>query len=154
MYQALPGFLKKTDYKNPSDDMNTIFQDAWQESRHVFMWLAERPNQLAYFNDYMALRRKREQSWISVYPVKEKTADWDPERPVFVDVGGSIGHQCAHLKETYPDIPGKVILQDLPNSVANALPTPGVENMAHDFFQAQPVEGKQSPSSTLPHCSP
>lgn len=50
-------------------------------------------------------------------------------------------HTYMALREKYPDIPGRVILQDLPATVERALPTPGVENMAHDFFQPQPVKG-------------
>ncbi|GAW24152.1 hypothetical protein ANO14919_137330 [Xylariales sp. No.14919] len=38
---------------------------------------------------------------------------------------------------------GRVILQDLPHSISNALPTPGVENMAHDFFEPQPVKASK-----------
>jgi hypothetical protein len=90
----------------------------------------------------MALRRKPDLSWLSVYPVVEETRSWDPERPVFVNVGGGVGHQCAQFKEKFPDVPGRVILQDMPHSIAQALPTPGVENMVHDFFQPQPVKGK------------
>ena len=142
MFHTLPAFLKKTNYKNPDDSMHTVFQDAWNDPRHVFSWFSDHPDKLAHFNKYMALRRDVKQSWLGLYPVAEKTADWDPERPVFVDVGGSIGHQCAHFKQAFPDIPGRVILQDLEHSIANALPTPGVEKMVHDFFRPQPVLGR------------
>jgi O-methyltransferase domain len=80
-------------------------------------------------------------TWLSVYPVEEETKSWSPERPVFVDVGGGLGHQCAALKGTYPELPGRVILQDLPHAIQVAMTTPGVEDTVHDFFQPQPVEG-------------
>lgn len=35
-------------------------------------------------------------------------------RSLFVDVGGAVGHQCILFRETYPDLKGAVILQDLP----------------------------------------
>jgi hypothetical protein len=35
-----------------------------------------------------------------------------------------------------------VILQDMPHSIANALQTPGVEKLVHDFYQPQPIKGK------------
>lgn len=148
MFQAMPAFLEKTHYKNPDDDMHTVFQDAWSDERHVFSWFVDHPQKLGYFNDYMALRRSPERSWIQIYPVFEKTLGWDPERPMFVDVGGSIGHQCAHFKKSFPGLPGRVILQDLEHSISKALPTPGVENMVHDFFELQPIRGE----STFNHC--
>ena len=141
MYQTIPKFLKQTGYKNPEDSMNTVFQEAFDDPRHVFMWLGEHPEKLGYFNDFMALRRAPEQSWFDIYPVEERTKDWDAEKPVFVDVGGSVGHQCAHFKRYFPNVRGRVILQDMQHSIDNALPTPGVENMTHDFFQPQPIKG-------------
>lgn len=65
----------------------------------------------------------------------------DPETPVFVDVGGGIGSQCAILKAKLPNLPGRVILQDLPVVLQHALPTEGVEITAHNFWTEQPVKG-------------
>lgn len=95
----------------------------------------------------MALRRTPEVSWLSVYPVAREVEGWDSKdntRAIYVNIGGGIGHQCKQFKDKYPDLPGRVILQDLPHSIAKALPTPGVENMEHDFFQPQPVKGSDS----------
>ncbi|KAH8897334.1 O-methyl transferase B [Thozetella sp. PMI_491] len=140
-YQALPSFLSKTGYKDPADELHTVFQDAWKTDLHAFAWFSQAPENLVYFNDYMALRRKSDLSWLTVYPVAEAAASWDPSQPVYVNVGGGIGHQCAQFKDKFPEIPGRVILQDMPHSISKALPTPGVENMAHNFFEAQPVHG-------------
>ena len=85
------------------------------------------------------------ETWLAVHPVEAETRGWAADAPVFVNVGGGIGHQCAEFKARYPNVPGNVILQDLPEVIAQALATPGVENMAHDFFKPQPVKGK-SPS--------
>jgi hypothetical protein len=141
----LPAFLKKTKYKTPVDELHTAFQDAWKTPLHAFQWFGENPGHLAYFNDYMALRRQPELSWLSVYPVTRETKDWDAQdnsKAIYVNIGGGIGHQCKQFKEKYPDLPGRVILQDLPHSIAKALPTPGVENMEHDFFQPQPIKSE------------
>ncbi|KAJ8124616.1 hypothetical protein O1611_g9024 [Lasiodiplodia mahajangana] len=140
-YQTLPGFLKRIGYKNPTDALHTAFQDAFKTDVHQFSWFSQHPENLAYFNEFMALRRKPEVSWLTVYPVQEQVRGWDRERPVYVNMGGGIGHQCAEFLERYPQVPGRVILQDLPHSIAKALPTPRVENMAHDFFSPQPIKG-------------
>lgn len=84
---------------------------------------------------------------MSVYSVREETEGCSPDRPIYVNVGGGIGHQCAQFKELFPEVPGRVILQDLPHSIAKAIPTPGVENMAYDFFQPQPIQGKIFPQN-------
>ncbi|KJZ74378.1 hypothetical protein HIM_06188 [Hirsutella minnesotensis 3608] len=141
-FQALPGFLKKTGYKNPEDELHTAFQDAFNTDMHPFAWFASHPDHMENFNDYMALIRGSDSSWLSVYPVTEETKDWtDTERPLYVNVGGGIGHQCAEFKGKYPDIPGRVIVQDLPHIIEHAMSTPGVENLAHNFFEPQPVKG-------------
>lgn len=140
-YQALPRFLERTGYQNPSDEIHTVFQDAWSTSLHGFQWFAEHPQNLAYFNDFMAFRRQPELSWLTVYPVQEMAHDIGAEKPLYVNIGGGVGHQCAQFKEKYPDIKGRVILQDLRHSIEKALPTPGVENMSYDFFDPQPIHG-------------
>lgn len=81
-------------------------------------------------------------TWLDVVPFEEISSNQDPETPIFVDVGGSIGHQCAALKSRYPNIPGRIIYQDLPPVIPHGLKIPGVEPMVHDFWQEQPVKGK------------
>lgn len=107
-----------------------------------FSWLGQNPSHLAHFNDYMALRRKPDATWLSVYPVATEVAGWPDEKTLYVNMGGGVGHQCAQFREKYPALPGSIVLQDLPHSVAEALPTPGVENMAHDIFEPQTVIGE------------
>ena len=154
-YQATPAYLKKIGYKNPTDETNTAFHYAFDTKIHPFQYMVENPEQLRHFNKYMALRRQADLSWLTVYPVREETAGLtDPERPLYVNIGGGIGHQCAQFKVKYPDLPGRIILEDLPATVAEALPTPGVENLAHDFFTPQPIKGMWTcPSSFSNHLS-
>lgn len=90
----------------------------------------------------MAQQREGMPTWLSVYPVDQETSGLSPERPVFIDVGGGLGHQCAALKDKYPSLPGRVILQDLPHAIQAALSTPDVEKMEHDFFKRQPIKGR------------
>ncbi|KAI6378425.1 hypothetical protein MCOR25_002291 [Pyricularia grisea] len=142
----MPEFLKNNGYKTPSDDSNTIFHHSYKTKLSPFEWMAQTKNkeQLELFHKFMALRRQANLTWLTVYPVRQEigqSADLNPERALYVNMGGSIGHQCAQFKEKYPDIPGRVILQDLPEVVAQAMNTPGVENMGHDFFNLQPVKG-------------
>jgi hypothetical protein len=95
----------------------------------------------------MEAQRKGEKTWLDVLPRRLITSDPNSNAPLFVDVGGSIGHQCAALIAAFPEINRKVILQDLPPVIAHALPTKGVENMVHDFWQPQPVKSELFPPS-------
>ena len=133
--------MKKIGYQNVEENYHTVFQDAWKTELGAFEWFDHHPNNLDYFNQYMASRREGAETWLSVYPVEAEAKTWDSEALVYVNIGGSIGHQCAEFKAKYPQLPGRVINQDLSHSIDKALRTPGVENMVHDFFQPQPIKG-------------
>ncbi|KAI1386128.1 O-methyl transferase B [Hypoxylon trugodes] len=140
-YQATPRFLKENNYQNPTDENNTAFKMGWSTEKQPFDLMLTLPGAMDNFHTYMALRRQAELSWLTVYPVRREVSGLtDHHRPLYVNIGGGIGHQCAQFREKYPDIPGRVILQDLPDTIVRALPTPGVENMAHDFFEPQPIK--------------
>lgn len=149
-YQQLPSFMKKTAYNNPTNEIDTVFQQAFNTTQHQFEWFSSHQEALQYFNDYMALRRDSNVSWLSAYPVEAEIGSLDPSRAVYVNIGGGIGHQCAQFRERFPALPGKVILQDLPHSIAQALQTSGVENMEHNFFEPQPVKGESTLRSVRP----
>jgi demethylsterigmatocystin 6-O-methyltransferase len=86
-----------------------------------------------------------QKTWLDAVEFKELVEGGTAETPIFVDVGGGIGSQCALLKTKLPDLPGRVILQDMPQAIDFALPTPGVENTAVDFWGEQPIKGMTFP---------
>ena len=141
VYQALPSFLKQSKYSALVDGNKTPFQEAFKTDLGAYQWLGTHPENLEYLNQYMSSRRTAAESWLSVYPIEEETKFCQAAAPLFVNIGGGIGHQCAEFRKRYPNIPGKVILQDLSQTIKGALNTPGVENMSYDFFTPQPVQG-------------
>ena len=98
----------------------------------------------SYFNTWMSKQRDGMPTWLSVYPIEEQLKGWNPHHPAFVDVGGGIGHQCVALRAEYPNLPGRVILQDSASVLAQARTRPleGIELVAQDFFQPQTIKGK------------
>jgi demethylsterigmatocystin 6-O-methyltransferase len=66
-----------------------------------------------------------------------------------VDVGGGYGTQAIAFQKKYPNLPGRVIIEDLPETVKQLAQQPGVEALAQDFFQPQSVKG-----ILLPHPLP
>ena len=93
----------------------------------------------------MRYRRKELSAWHELFPVTEQLSAGlrsEPHAVLIVDVGGSHGHDLIRFKKQYPSLPGRLILQDLPetiNSLSGELS--GIEPMAYNFFNPQPVKG-------------
>ena len=80
------------------------------------------------------------------YPLKERIEQGmiqNQDDVAIVDVGGGMGHDLVELRKKNPSIPGRFILQDLPQ-VVEQIPQPleGIEATAHDFYTEQSVKGK------------
>lgn len=69
----------------------------------------------------------------------------DAEDVVFVDVGGGNGSQLAALKKVFPDLKGRMILQDRPDVLSRAVQVDGMEKMPYDFETEQPVKSESLP---------
>lgn len=90
----------------------------------------------------MRAQRMSTPNCFSFFNLKELCKDWPADRPVFVDVGGGTGHQCIAVKQKFPDLSGRIVLQDLPAPISEAKLPNGIEKMVYDFFTRQPVKGK------------
>ena len=112
----------------------------------IFGLLEKNPEQKQAFDDYMAARRVDDMpQWFEIYPAAEKLSNTgkEPDAVLMVDVGGGPGQELARFKERYPDIPGQLILQDLPLTLRRIKKLPnGIEAMEYDFFTNQPITGK------------
>ena len=69
----------------------------------------------------------------------------DPDAVLLVDVGGNWGHELRGFRKTHPEVPGRLILQDLPvmTEKFQGKPPEGIEVMTYDFFTPQPVQGER-----------
>ena len=137
---ALPNFMQQTSFQTPPGT-----KCAWQQSVKTdmdwFPYYKQHPKQLSYFQKLMSV--PRDGDWLDVVSFADEAANVSPDSALFVDIGGNIGHQSKRLRAKYPTLPGKVIVQDLPETVSVAAAAPGVEFMAYDFFTPQPVEGER-----------
>ena len=82
------------------------------------------------------------------YPVNENLingAKVVDDAVFLVDIGGGKGHDLQELSRKHPNLPGKLILQDL-KGVVEETKASGLDKeimtMEHDFFTAQPIIGK------------
>lgn len=64
---------------------------------------------------------------------------------MLVDIGGGYGHEIQEIKKRYPAIPGRMILQDLPETISHVTAAPGTEAMAYNFFTPQLIRGEGRP---------
>lgn len=138
----MPKFLRENEYADFTDGNNTIFQPAYSTEKNTYEWFSQNHEHKAALVRFMGMQQVIRGKWLHGYPFERDTEAWDTERPVFVDIGGNVGHYCALFKKTFPRIPGQVFLQDLQETIAQALDTPGVKTISHDFFERQPIQGE------------
>ena len=90
-------------------------------------------------------RRLRGEEWFEFFPV-ENRLHTSPDRVALVDIGGGIGYDVRQLSNKFPQLPGELVVQDLPqviDDIREALPT-GVTAMKYDMFTEQPIKGAKA----------
>lgn len=146
-WMTFPKFLKDTNYKNPTDANEMPFNKQFKGEAY-FDWLGKQPELLHSFHLFMTTQRVGHPQWLDFYPIEQELVPGfdtnNPDAVFLVDVGGSVGHEIQALKKRYPNIPGRMILQDRPATIERVVPENGMEAMAHDFFTPQPIKGARA----------
>ena len=139
--QVLPKYLKENKYQNKTNGY-APFNMSQNTELAVFDWekAEKREDLLKAYHCFMSLPRPTE--WYDVYPMDNAGSRISEDKKVFVDVGGSTGHQCRRLLAKYPELKGRVVLEDLPQVIAVAAPIDGVEMIGYNMFEGQPVHGE------------
>ncbi|KAJ6051332.1 uncharacterized protein N7446_005964 [Penicillium canescens] len=146
---ALPAQLKKDGYKNPSNGKECSFQRGFQTDLHFFEFMKENPEAASQFNNHMTAYHQGRPSWMDVgfYDVESLFSNVCQDDVLLVDVGGSMGHDLSEFRRKWSGAPGRLVLQDLPDVVAQARTmqlNPSIEVMEHDFFTEQPIKGARA----------
>ncbi|KAL8709520.1 MAG: hypothetical protein Q9220_005762 [cf. Caloplaca sp. 1 TL-2023] len=143
----MASFLAETKYANPSDSCGTIHQHLFKTKMPWFPWAQSQPEQMQSLQRLMAIMMHLK-TGIDAFPFEERlpqlfdnSKPLAPEAPIFVDVGGGRGQMARALRKRYPDLQGRFVVQDLQETFTGLEPTLGIELVAHDFFQPQPVKG-------------
>jgi demethylsterigmatocystin 6-O-methyltransferase len=139
--QELPDFLAETNYQDITDNSKTALQKAFNTELPGFIWFPNQPQRFGYFQQVMTVQRAGALNWLSAFPFKEELGDFQGQT-VFVDIGGGFGHQCIAVTGAYPELAGKIVLQDLPQTLAHVPAIDGVEVTVHNFFEPQIVKGE------------
>lgn len=149
VFQKLPEYLSRTQYRCPTSKDGPL-QHAWDTKLSGFDYLME-PQHADTANDlnlFMKGRREGCASWLDFYPFAEEIlagSKCEENSVTVVDVGGGLGHGLLEICKRIPEIHGRLILQDFPKTVQQAVADVGTkdkfEPMAHDFFSPQPIHG-------------
>ena len=144
---ALPNFLRESGYRNPNDPTKSPYQLGRHSDEHFFECVQKNPTLNKQFNNHMSVYHQGRPSWMDkgFYPVRERLiegASLGEEVVFLVDVGGSIGHDVSEFRRKWPDAPGRLVVQDLPEVIETVKELHvSIDPMAHDFFTEQPVKG-------------
>ncbi|KAF2794875.1 S-adenosyl-L-methionine-dependent methyltransferase [Melanomma pulvis-pyrius CBS 109.77] len=149
-FAALHGVLKSTG----AADSLTAFQAGHNTSeKDIYVWLEDHPVQQGAFYRFMKTVNAGLPTWLDVVRFDEEVGvNAKPDEILFVDVGGGFGWQCRALRRTYPQLPGRVILQDRSDVITKAQGVEdtvpfsqlGIEAVGYDFFTAQLVKGARA----------
>ncbi|EHK96043.1 putative Sterigmatocystin 8-O-methyltransferase [Glarea lozoyensis 74030] len=137
-------------YQNPTDPKVTALGKANKVTGVTPMDIFFGSPHLNAFVLYMGTFTMGHKQWTEVFPVEAKMIQRlqaGEDSVTMVDVGGGFGHQANLLKDTFPTLPGKLVVQDLPQMKGEDLP--GIEFQAHDFFLEQPIKAMEPSYSRL-----
>jgi hypothetical protein len=159
LFGRLPGYLQSTEYKVPDNINAGLFQDTFQTKMPFWDWMQTHKGEQGAFHRLMeATASSKEKAWTNYIPDKWyskrlTSVTAHNEKFVFVDVGGSHGHEMEAFMQRFPAIKGRYILQDL-ESVSEGIGTEtghgsmcediprrsnGIERMPHSFLDPQPI---------------
>ncbi|KAF2180791.1 S-adenosyl-L-methionine-dependent methyltransferase [Zopfia rhizophila CBS 207.26] len=119
-------------YKNPEDSLNGPFQYGHNTKLPSWVFIKQHPDIQKAFNNHMAGYQRLARSF------KE-------DRPLLVDVEGGMGHDLKEFKAKHGNLPERLVLQDLSETIAQIKGIKdSIEATAHDFFTPQPIKGARA----------
>lgn len=141
---ALPEFLAKTGWRNPEDYHDSAFHLGAHTKLGLWEYLEADPAKLQAFNNGMR-SQATVKAFDSSYPFAAEL-NATPVRSgevVLVDVGGGRGHALERIKQRFPALQGRLVLQDqdavIRDAIAGGL-SASIEPQAASFFAANPVK--------------
>ena len=130
--------------ESPSANLQNPFEYTYGKS--LYDYLKGDAEHKEAFDRWMSSRRagiKRE--WFDIYPIKSQLfagSEQDSKSVFLVDVAGGKGHDISSLKTRFSDLPGRLVLQDLPQTFEDFPTLVDIEMMPHDMFTEQPIKGR------------
>jgi hypothetical protein len=126
-------FMHQNGYQSP--DGKAPFEYAFGD--HLWKYLTKHPHLQKQMMDYMAGRRKGAVRWVDIFPVAEvlDTSRLSKGDALLVDIGENQGHDLQLFQQRHSQLPGRLILEDLPQAVNEVKgKLEGIELVEYDFF--------------------
>ena len=137
-YFSQYGYISPTDPKNSP----AVFARG-DKDMTIFESLAKEPERVATFNRVMAAATALVGSIAAkMYPFGELSEEG---KTVLVDIGGGKGQTLQEIRKTYPQMKGRMVLQDLKHVLDEGMLVGEneVELCPYNFFEeVQPIKGK------------
>lgn len=145
---ALGAYLEAHSFRSPTDHHNSPLQFALKTPHDLWGYLKEDPSRAKMFNESMRSSAIVGAAGVPPFPFVDKLQIETEEEVLIVDVGGGKGQALESIQKTFPELKGRLIVQDLPEVIKDTngsahLP-PSIETMAADFFKPQPVHGAKA----------
>ncbi|KAL1799816.1 hypothetical protein ACET3X_000158 [Alternaria dauci] len=136
---ALSGYLKEHKYQDITNPKDLPFHVAMKTDLTPFEWMKQDGEQMKALGHIMVLDSAN--SWVSSYPAQQVVGGFEPadESALLVDIGGGFGQHSVAFKKKFPEILGRIVVQDVPSTLAHAPKADGIEFQTHDFFTQQPI---------------
>ncbi|PSN65247.1 putative sterigmatocystin 8-O-methyltransferase precursor [Corynespora cassiicola Philippines] len=142
---CFPAFFALHQVLNDPAPGKTAFKVGQHSNEDFYTWMETHPIQQGAFHRFMEAQFAMLPTWLDVISFQAEVAEGSAKDDIlFVDVGGGNGSQCAALKKAFPELAGRIILQDRPAVLGKALDVEGMERMAHDFLTEQPVKNARA----------
>ncbi|KAI1342877.1 putative O-methyltransferase [Xylariaceae sp. FL0016] len=141
-------YFRDRSFANPVDKEDSMWMAASGTKQHYFDWIFQSggPEAIDGFLKHMEFKTL-ETKWYEAAPVKDILGTQCGGSDVLiVDVGGNTGYDVLGFQKAHADIPGRLIVQDMPKAIEaiNSDDIKPVEPMTHDFFMEQPVKGAKA----------
>ncbi|KAJ9347741.1 hypothetical protein DTO027B9_8892 [Paecilomyces variotii] len=152
-YQFIPAgynllkYLAKISYRVPIDAKANNYSDSNLDGLDFFWRLQRSPAYYKTFTGYMEGWTAWKTPWTTVYNTEKllEGANINVLSPLVVDVGGNTGIDLSYVLAKHLDLPARsLILQDLPEVIANVKVDKRIKAMTYDFFLPQPVQGSRA----------
>jgi hypothetical protein len=147
VYEAIPEYLLTHNYCDITNPLDSPWQLGHKTTGHPFAWLPSQPKKFELFLKWMAHNRDGLPSWLETYPFNKEIGPTTDETALFVDIGSAGGHQSIELRERFPKLPGRIVIQDQEHVIATVKPSHGIEPMVYDFNTPQPIKGMRKQKS-------
>jgi hypothetical protein len=132
-YQS-PALANDGPYQRANDCVGVDTFDHWMRD----------PAETLRFNTYMEIVHSGHPMWFEWYSGLNDLLNTTKDDVLLVDIGGGHGHDLNLFAKKVTNVPGRLVLQDLPSvlvEVKTASIDPRIEKQEHDFFTTQPIVG-------------